>query len=79
MSSPKDKADVFAQQFAANSTLDDNGRYPPDFHLRTHTSIKLPVITPRKVAGIIVNLDINKASGPDRIPVVVLKKCCPEI
>ena len=79
MSSPKDKADAFAQQFAANSTLDDNGRSPPDFPLRTPTSIKLPVITPRKVVGIIVNLDINKASGPDRILVVVLKKCCPEI
>ena len=50
VSSPKDKADVFAQQFAANSTLDDNGRSPPGFPLQTHTSIKLPVITPRKVA-----------------------------
>ena len=60
VSSPKDKADVFAQQFAANSTLDDIGRSPPDFALQTPTSIKLhvPVITPtcRKVAGIIVNL-----------------------
>ena len=55
VSSPKDKADVFAQQFAANSTLEDNRRSPPDFPLRTPTSIKLPVITPRKVAGITVN------------------------
>ena len=78
-SSPKDKTDVFAQQFAANSTLDDNGRSPPDFPLWTHTSIKLPVITPRKVAGIIINLDINKDSGLDRIPVIVLKKCCPSV
>ena len=31
VSSLKDKADVFAQQFAANSTLDDNGHSPPDF------------------------------------------------
>ena len=68
VSSPKDKADVFAQQFAANSILDDNGRSPPDFPLQTPTSTKLPVITPRKVAGIIVNLDINKASAPRVFP-----------
>ena len=68
---------MFARQFTGNSTLDDHGRSPPDFPLRTATSIKLLVlvITPRKVAGIIVNLDINQASGPDRVPVVVLKKC----
>ena len=44
LGAPKDKDDVFAQQFAANSILDDNGRSPPDFPQRTPTSIKLPVI-----------------------------------
>ena len=28
---------------------------------------------------VIMNLDLSKASGPDRIPVVVLRNCEPEL
>ena len=28
---------------------------------------------------VLMNLDLSKASGPDRIPVMVLKKCEPEL
>ena len=31
------------------------------------------------VKKVIMNLDLSKASGPDRIPVVVLKNCEPEL
>ena len=37
------------------------------------------VITPKMVNKVITNLDSSKASGPDCIPVVVLKNCEPEL
>ena len=36
-------------------------------------------ITPKVVKKVITNLDSSKASGPDCIPVVVLKNCEPEL
>ena len=36
-------------------------------------------ITPKRVKKVITNLDSSKASGPDCIPVVVLKNCEPEL
>ena len=37
------------------------------------------VLTTKMVKKVIVNLDLSKASGPDCIPVVVLKNCQPEL
>ena len=36
-------------------------------------------VTPKMVKMVIMNLDSSKASGPDCIPVVVLKNCEPEL
>ena len=36
-------------------------------------------VTPKMVKKVIINLDLSKASGHDCIPVVVLKKCEPEL
>ena len=36
-------------------------------------------VTPKMVKKVIMNLDFSKASGPDCIPVVVLKNCEPEL
>ena len=36
-------------------------------------------VTPKMVKKVISNLDFSKASGPDCIPVVVLKKVEPEL
>ena len=36
-------------------------------------------ITPKMVKKVITNLDSSKASGPDCVPVVVLKNCEPEL
>ena len=36
-------------------------------------------VTPKMVQKVIMNLDLPKASGPDCIPVVVLKICEPEL
>ena len=35
-------------------------------------------VTPKMVKKVIMNLDFSKVSGPDCIPMVVLKNCEPE-
>ena len=49
--------------------------------LPSRTNLKLHNIsvTPKMVTKVIMNLDLSKASGPDCIPVVVLKNCEPEL
>ena len=41
--------------------------------------LELISITPKMVKKVTMNLDLSKASGPDCIPVVVLKNCEPEL
>ena len=36
-------------------------------------------LTPKMIKNIIMNLDLPKASGPDCIPMVVLKNCEPDL
>ena len=36
-------------------------------------------LTLKMVEKVIINLDLSKASGPDCIPLVVLKNCEPEL
>ena len=51
------------------------------FSLLSRTNLKQRNIsvTPKMVKKIITNLDLSKVSGPDCIPVVVLKNCEPEL
>ena len=35
--------------------------------------------TPKLIKKVILNLDLPKVSGPDCIPMVVLRKCEPEL
>ena len=41
--------------------------------------VKSNAVTPKMIGKVIMNLDLSKASGPDYIPVVVLKNCEPEL
>ena len=68
-----------AKSFSKNSYLDDSGISLPVFPLRTDLKLHNIFITPKMVKKVILNLDSSKASGPDRIPVVVLKNCEPEL
>ena len=45
------------------------------------TNLKLHNIsvTPKMVKKVIMNLDLSRESGPDCVPVVVLKSCEPEL
>ena len=64
---------------AKNSNLDDSGIYLPVFSSRTNLKLHNISITPRMVNKVIIDLDFTKASGPDCIPVVILKNCEPEL
>ena len=72
------KAKLFAENFSKNSNLGDSGISLPVFPSRTNLKLHISV-TPKMVKKVIMNLDLSKTSGPDYIPVVVLKNCEPEI
>ena len=79
LSSASDKAKLFAESFSKNSNLDDSGISVPVFPSRTNLKLHNIYITPKMVKKVIMNLDLSKASGPDCIPVVVLKDCEPKL
>ena len=79
LTSPTDKVNLFADRFVANSTLDDIGRDLPDCPSRVDSSLSTINVTPKMVGKVISHLDTSKASGPDRIPAIVLKMCSPEL
>ena len=79
LSSASDKAKLFAKKFSKNSNLDDSGISLLVFPSRTNLKLHNISITPKMVKKVIMNLDSSKASGPDCIPVVVLKNCEPKL
>ena len=78
LSSASDKAKLFVKNSSENSNLDDSGISLPVFPSRTNLKLHNISVTPKMVKKVIMNLDLSKASGPDCIPVVVLKNCEPE-
>ena len=49
------------------------------FPSRTNLKLHNISVTSKMVKKVIINLDLSEASGPDCIPVVVLKDCEPEL
>ena len=68
----------FAENVSKNSSLDNSGISLPVFTSRTNLKLHIFVI-PKMVRKVIMNLDLAMASGPDCVPVVVLKNCEPEL
>ena len=79
LSSASDKSKLFTKNISKNSNLDDSGISLPVFPLGTNLKLHNFSITPKMVKEVITNLDSSKASGPDCIPLVVLKNCEPEL
>ena len=79
LSSASYKAKLFEENFSVNSNLDDSGISLPVFPSRTNLKLHNISVTPKMVRKVVMNLDLLKASGPDCIPVVVLKNCEPEL
>ena len=77
--SASDKAKLFPKNFSKNSNLDYSGISLPIFPSRTNLELHNISIAPKMVKNVITNLDLSKASGPDCIPVVVLRNCEPEL
>ena len=77
LSSTSDKAKLFLENFSKNSNLDDSGISLPVFPSRTNLKLHNISVTPKMVKKVIMNLDLSKASGPDCIPVVVLRNYKP--
>ena len=79
LSSTSNKAKLFAEKFSENSNLDDSAISLPDFRSRTNLKLHNIFVTPKMVKKFLMNLDLPKASGPDCLPLVVLKSCEPEL
>ena len=77
--SASDKAKLFPKNFSKNPNLDDSDISLLIFPFRTNLKLDNIYITPKMFRKVITNLDSSKASGPDCIPVVVLKNCEPEL
>ena len=79
LSSASDKANLFTGNLSKNSSLDDSGILLLVFLSRTNQKLHNISLSPKMVKKVIMNLDSSKASGPDCIPVVILKNCEPEL
>ena len=77
--SASDKAELFAENFFKNFNLDDSGIALPVFPSKTNLKLHNISVTRKMVKKVIMNLDLSKTSGPDCIPVVVLKNSEPEL
>ncbi|XP_013173125.1 PREDICTED: RNA-directed DNA polymerase from mobile element jockey-like, partial [Papilio xuthus] len=74
----KEKADLLGSLFASNSTLEDKGCSPPKI-LCGETFMPEIQFRQRLVRKVLQSLDVNKSSGPDGIPPIVLRTCAPEL
>ena len=79
LSSSADKASLFADMFASNGNLDDSNHPVPVFELRTESVLSSVKFKVSEVKSFISALAENKATGPDKIPIIVLKNTAPEL
>ena len=69
------KQNCLLKTFGRTLIFDDSGISLPIFPSRTNLKLHNISVSPKMVKNIIMNLDLSKASGPDYIPVMVLKNC----
>ena len=79
LSSASDKAKLFAENFSKNSNFDDSGVSLPVFPSISNLKLQNISVTSKMGKKVVMNLDLSKASGPDCIPVEILKNCEPEL
>ena len=70
---------IFGINFSMKSNRDDSGISLPVFPSRANLKLHNISVTHKMVKKVIMNLDFSKASGLDRIPVVVLENFEPEL
>ena len=74
ISDDKEKAEVFNNFFLAHSNIDDRNIPIPDSTPLAENRLESFKISKQNIADLINSLDIGKATGPDRISHVMLKK-----
>ena len=79
LSPASDKAKLVADNFSMSSNIDNSGISLPVFPSRINLELHNISVTPKIVRKVVMDLDLSKASGPDCIPVVVLRNCEPEL
>ena len=67
------------KKFLKNFNLDDPGISLSAFPSRTNPKLHNVHVTPKLVKKVMTNFYLPKVSGPECIPVVILKKCGPEL
>lgn len=76
--SSKEKADHFAGMFAAESTVDPRGKSSPT--IPCVGTLKPDIRFSQKIIRRVLKcINVYKATRPDNIPAVDLKKCAPEL
>ena len=73
------KAKLFAKNVSRNYNLDYSGVSLTVFPSRTNLKLHNIPVTSQLFRNVMIDLDLLKASGPDSIPLVVLKNCEPEL
>ena len=68
------KAELFAQTFANNSTLDDSGLVPPSIPPSDYFMLPIKILR-NDVFHALAGLNPRKAYGPDGVPPIVLRNC----
>ena len=68
---------MFAENLCKKSNIDYSGNSLPVLPSRTNLKLHNISVTSKMVKKVIMNLDLSRASGPDCIPVVVLRNCEP--
>ena len=70
---------MFPENFFKNSNVNDSGISLPVFPFGTNLKLDNVYATPKMARKVIMNLDLSNTSGPDCVPVVVLKNCEPKL
>ena len=65
--SNQEKANCLNEYFASISTVDDSNAELPNFSVKTNSSLSIFEIKEAEIEEIILNLNLNKATGPDLI------------
>ena len=75
----KTKAELLNHQFKSVFTMDDDTYHLPTMSHPKYPNIENITISIEGVEKLLDNINIHKASGPDKIPNIILKTCSKEI
>ena len=73
--SNEEKANCLNNYFCSISTVTDENATLPNFYYKTQSRLSQIPISRNEIEELIMNLNVNKASGPDMISHKMLKEC----